>query len=488
MSDTDVEVKALLNLLSEVCTDVFTDQHGKTYTVITWDGHCRNVPVEAEEFQDLVLKIAVQSRGLAPKPGVIKLLQRTLRGTTSESRTLHQRVARTDHDVILIDLGRRDWTAVEVNKSGWELVTHPSPPFVRGATAAELPLPEPGGTLHDLDEFFPSENPIDLLLIKLWLVTSFIPDIPRPLAVITGIRGSGKTETSRILQSLVDPQVVPGRHMPSTERDLVIALKSAYLPLFDNVRSISAIQGDVMAQAVTDFGCVVRRLYTDAASHVHRFRRTAVITGLEVPTSAPDLLSRCLLIEFTESDKLRAMESWMPRFKDLQPRIFGALLTTLSEAIRVRPALYPVTEIDHRLADWLEWAIAAGFALDMSREECIAALHEMIFRQHLHSVAAQPIARGVMEFMRLSGEWRGTPTQLFGALEPIAKQIALNREPNWPKSVGAMSKAVRSVTPELNSVGIEVTWGQYGKHRERFIEIRRIDCASQKPSLALLSK
>jgi hypothetical protein len=488
MSDTDVEVKALLNLLSEVCTDVFADQHCKTYTVITWDGHFRNVPVDSEEFQDLVLKIAVRSRGLAPKPGVIKLLKNTLRGTASGVRTLHQRVARTDPEVVLIDLGRRDWTAVEVSRSGWKLVTHPNPPFVRGATAAELPLPEPGGTLRDLDEFLPPENPIDLFLIKLWLVTIFIPDIPRPPAVITGVRGSGKTETTRILQSFVDPQIVPGRHMPRTERDLIIALQSSYVPLFDNVRNISPVQGDILAQAVTDFGFVVRRLFTDATPHLHSFRRTALLTGLEVPTSAPDLLSRCLLIEFTPSDKLRAMESWMSRFKELQPRIFGALLTTLSKAITLRPALDPVTEINHRLADWLEWAVAVGLALGASRKECVAALHEMKFRQHLHSVAAQPIARGVMELMRFSSEWRGTPTKLYGALEPIAKQIALNREPNWPKSVEAMSKAVRSVAPELTSVGIEVTWGQYGKHRERFIEIHRIDSTSQKPCLALLSK
>ncbi|MGB6063927.1 MAG: hypothetical protein WBG50_03905 [Desulfomonilaceae bacterium] len=488
MSTTNLQVQNLLNLLSEFITDVFVDQNSKTYVVIASDGYFKNVALDSSDFEDLILNIAVGSSGVAPKPGVIKLLKRTLRGTSSEVRTLYQRVARTSSEVILINLGGADWTAAEVSSSGVNLVKSPTPLFVQGPTAGELPLPETGGSLHELDEFIPTDDPMDLLLIKLWLVTSLIADIARPLAVITGIRGSGKTETSRLLQSLVDPQVIPGRHMPRTERDLVIALQSSYVPLLENVRSISPAQGDIMAQAVTDFGFVVRRLFTDATCQVHAFRRTALVTGLEVPTCAADLLSRCLLIEFTGSRKLGVMEQWKPRFQAVRPRLFGAVLATLSEAMRLRPALDPVTEVNHRLADWLQWAVAVGLALGASRDQCVAALAEMKYRQHLQSVAAQPIARGVMELMQLSSEWRGTPTRLYGTLEPISKKFALNRAPNWPRSVEAMSKAVRSVAPELDSVGIEVTWGQFGKHRERFIEIRRPDGASQKPSLTLLSK
>ncbi len=244
-----------------------------------------------------------------------------------------------------------------------------------------------------------------------------------------------------------------------------------------------------MAQAVTDFGFVVRRLFTDATSQVHTFRRTAIVTGLEVPTSAPDLLSRCLIVEFTGSPKLRSMDLCMPRFQAMRPRLFGAVLTTLSRAMRIVPTLQPVTEVEHRLADWVQWAVAVGLALGRSRDECVSALIEMKYRQHLHSIGAQPIARGVMELMRPAPEWRGTPTQLYGALEPISKQTALNREPDWPKSVEALSKAVRRVAPELASVGIEVTWGQFGKYRERFIHINRLETVQpQKPALALLSK
>src|SRR5208283_1681157 len=392
MTAIEFEVQILLELLSEILTEVFIDQVGKTCMVITRDMYSKNVRLDSAAFDDLVLKMAVRSSGLAPKPGVMKLLKLTLRGIASGGRPLHQRVARTNHETVIVDLGRLDWTAVEISASGRRVVNPSNSPFVRGATAAELPIPENGGSLDELDEFIPTDDFTSLLLIKVWLVTCFIPDIPRPVAVIIGIRGSGKTETSRLIQGLIDPQIVPGRHMPRTERDLVIALQSAYLPLFDNVRRISPVQGDIMAQAVTDFGFVVRRLFTDATPQVHAFRRTALITGLEVPTSAPDLLSRCLLIEFTGSRRLAPIQQWVTRFQALRPRLFGAALDALSKAMRLRATLEPVTEVDHRLADWMEWAVAVGLALGASRDQCLAALAEMKYRQHLHAIGAQPIA------------------------------------------------------------------------------------------------
>jgi hypothetical protein len=488
MSSIEFYATALITYLSEVIGEVFTDQEGKTYVVITAGGHSKNVPLDSKAFDDLVLKTAVRSFGLAPPPGAMRLLKRTLQGVSSGTRKLYQRVART-YNGVLIDLGGPDWSAVAASQSGIRVVNPSRPPFVRGSTASELPLPDYSGTLDELDEFIPTDDVTSLLLVKMWLVTSLIPDIARPLAVIIGVRGSGKTETSRLLQSLVDPQVIPGRHMPRTERDLVIALQSSYVPLFDNVRAISPVQGDVMAQAVTDFGFVVRRLFTDAATQVHAFRRTAIVTGLDVPTSAPDLLSRCLIVEFSGSRKLRSLDRWMARFQATRPRLFGAVLTALSGAMRIVPTLQPVTEVEHRLADWVQWAVAVGLALGRSRDECVAALVEMKYGQHLHSIGAQPIARGVMELMRPAPEWRGSPTQLYCALEPISKQTALNREPEWPKNVEALSKAVRRVAPELASVGIEVTWGQFGKYRERFIHItRRLPAQPRKPALALLSK
>ena len=101
-------------------------------------------------------------------------------------------------------------------------------------------------------------------------------------------------------------------------------------------------------------------------------------------------------------------------------------------------------------------------------------------RQYLQVLAAQPVARAIIELTTLNPTWRGTPTALLSVIDPIGTQLNLVREPGWPRSVAALGKAVKAVAPELKGVGIEITWGQHGKYRERYFQFTKLDAASRK--------
>src|SRR5207302_2001217 len=75
------------------------------------------------------------------------------------------------------------------------------------------------------------------------------------------------------------------------------ALDHHYMPILDNLSGLSALQEEVLCQAATGGGFTKRALYSDQDDVLFLFRRPLVLTGISLPSAAPDLLDRALLIE-----------------------------------------------------------------------------------------------------------------------------------------------------------------------------------------------
>jgi len=139
---------------------------------------------------------------------------------------------------IYLDLADDRWRAVEVGPDGWRVIGSPPVRFRRPAGMLPIPAPERGGSIEALASFLnlPSRN--DFVLIVAWLLAALRFGDPYPLLAISGEQGSAKTVLSKLLKSLVDPNVAPVRALARDERELMIAANNGHLLAFDNLSGL----------------------------------------------------------------------------------------------------------------------------------------------------------------------------------------------------------------------------------------------------------
>ncbi|MEV7595495.1 hypothetical protein AB0O42_35050 [Streptomyces sp. NPDC089922] len=203
--------------------------------------------------------------------------------------------------------------------------TEPLPP-VSGGSLTEL-----RDLLNVTDESWASIVP--------WLVTGLIPQIPRPLLLLTGEQCSGKSVTARILANLLDPAVVPFGRLPHNE-DAWQAAEAAAVPVFDNVTRIPAETSDRLRQTVTGGTRVRRPLYTDTAVTTEEPSRPVILAGTIAPEEIrADLADRTVVVELNRLTSPRPEAAVWEAFTEARPRILGALLDALVVVLGQLPAL-----------------------------------------------------------------------------------------------------------------------------------------------------
>src|SRR5215472_19039512 len=96
-----------------------------------------------------------------------------------------------------------------------------------------------------------------------WLLAALRFGGPYPLLAISGEQGSAKTVLSKLLKSLVDPNVAPVRAPAREERELMIAANNGHLLAFDNLSGLPAWLSDALCRLASGGSFAVRQLYTD---------------------------------------------------------------------------------------------------------------------------------------------------------------------------------------------------------------------------------
>jgi hypothetical protein len=127
-------------------------------------------------------------------------------------RSVHVRIAEHGGHIYL-DLADEQWRAVEIGPDGWRVIGSPPVRFRRPAGMLPIPAPERGGSIEALASFLnlPSRN--EFVLMVAWLLAALRFAGPYPLLAISGEQGSAKTVLSKLLKSLVDPNLAPVRHL-----------------------------------------------------------------------------------------------------------------------------------------------------------------------------------------------------------------------------------------------------------------------------------
>jgi hypothetical protein len=249
-----------------------------------------------------------------------------------------------------------------------------------------------------------------------------------------------------MLRRVIDPNKSPLRATPKEQRDLMVAATNSLVIAFDNLSGLPEWLSDALCRLSTGGGFSVRQLYTDQDEMIFDATRAIMLNGISEVGTRPDLLDRSLVVELYPLGEQRRPERELWRdFNAVHARVLGALCTAVSRALA---DVDSVTFDDlPRMADFAQWATAAGPALGWSPRQFmddyagnIAAANEIAIEAAVFFGALREVVEG--------DGFEGTMSELLEALEEEASEQTV-RQRGWPKSASALSIELRRIAPNL---------------------------------------
>lgn len=383
-------------------------------------------------------------------------------------------------DMIVVDLLRPEGVAV-IDASGVRVTPQSPVPFRRTEGMLALPVPEldVDVSLRELLEpIWPSGmSEQHKALAAGFLVTFFLPGIPKPHLLVVGPQGSGKSSLARFLRWFIDPHANPLLRPPRDTRELFVSVYNHALPCLDNLSGLKGDLADDLCGLASGTGFSTRQLYTDR--EVVQFSGTCgiIMTALYAPSLRSDLLDRLFVIELSplqgrESDvELRLL------FEHISPLVLGALLQTTYTAVRLwmtdrcTPA-NPIRMIDaHRLLLAATWSPHFGWSFAEVEAALRSSGNQLVELQQ----EASPVLSLLLQIAAQGFE--GTAGELLHRLGALAPKLQARRG-EIPRSPEEMGRALKEHEAALLEAGVvlERTRGG-GKSNPRIIRLRLADAA-----------
>lgn len=475
-------------ILNRKDVTLFHDEQKDGYISLEINGHQETWACKSRAIKRWLASEVYRTQKKAPGAEVIKSILAVLEGKSrfdGEEVNLQNRIA-WKNDELYYDLANKEWQAIKINKNDWEIVDKPPILFKRYSHNKAQTIPAKNGDVKLFLNYINITNSEHRLLLLIFLVACFIPEIPHTMLVVFGAQGSSKSTLSRLARFLVDPSMIEVASFPNSQKELVQALAHHYFLFFDNVSHISEEQSDVLCKAITGGGHTKRELYSDDDDIIYSFKRCIGMNGINLVTTRPDLLERSLLLELQRiepAERKTEKELYENFAKDL-PSILGGVFDVLVKAIQMKPKIEMELKSHHRMADWANWGCAISEALGYTKEEFLDAYQNNIKRQTEMLINENIVATAVITFMVGQLEWKGTPTELLKKLSGHAMLEEIDtREKYWPKGAGALSRRLNELSTPLKQMGFLVTISTTGV--ERYIHIQKI--VEKEPKQLLLT-
>ena len=353
---------------------------------------------------------------------------------------------------VYIDLGTRDWSAVEIDADGWRIVHEPPVRFRRSKGTLPLPLPRPDGDVNALRPFLNVNSSEDFALVIAYLLATLRGSGPFPILVLTGEHGTAKSTLARISERSA---IQIARRCARCRARIWIC---SFPPTMDTYSPLT------MSRACP-LGCQIYWPGLRRAEDLVRgnFILTvknccstqcdrSYLNGIEDFVTRGDLADRAITLTLMEirDDKRRDEESFWAEFDRVAPLILGGLLDAVAHGLKKLPDV----SLDRkpRMADFAKWVVAcegklpwtAGTflrAYEGNRADAVEAI--------LESDAVVVALRTVLTEHK---EWKGTAGGLLKALNTAVADEKYKAK-DWPKSPRGMAGALRRNAPGLRKLG-----------------------------------
>jgi len=436
-------------------------------------------PLRSEGFKRwLLCELFDSDSGPSEQEKILRFLEASAQVDSNE-HMVYTRVGGEDRRFFL-DLVNSKWEQVAIDADGWKICQAPNVHFQRFAGMLPLPKPELGGSLDELRPFVNVASDDDFVLLVAWLAAAIKPTGPYPVLVLQGEQGSSKSTTARVLRSLVDPSVAPLRSTPKSERDLVISAVNSWLLVFDNLSGVKPWLADALCRMATGGGFSTRRLYSDSGEILLDVMRPVILNGIDSLAFRQDFLDRSLVLELppiADSERVTEQRFWQD-FERVRPRILGALLTAVSQAMKHLDSL----ELKRlpRLADFAVFSAALERGLGWARGSFLSAYERNRSNSVQIALDSRPVATALRRLLDTHKSWEGTAATLLDTCDQLVAGSRRGRD--WPKSPAALKNELRRLKPGLKCVGIHIEeWRETNRNRDRMLRLWNANVRTVQP-------
>jgi hypothetical protein len=484
----------IMESIEQRCSEIFYDEFNRLYANLKINNHMECIPLFSNRFKGVVRieyfdkekKVLTDDK----LDTILKFIESQLMFSEDIKKiNLHLRVAKIDEDSIMYDLTNPKWEIIKILKEGWNIIQNNKTPIFKRHDSSSVPQAYPSKDYEEgvFDEFlnmFNLQSNNDKILLSVYIISLFIPLIPKPILILSGEGGGAKTTAFNIIKKVVDPGSTDTIAFPDQINDLVQALDHSYLSFFDNVSSISDKVSDLLCRAVTGSGFKKRALYTDDSDIIYKIKRCIGVNGINLATTRADFLDRAIIIKVERIDnKFRKKEADIEReLERLRPYVLGFIFDLLVKVLKYREE-HPNEKILQngypRMADFAEWGEIIARSIGYEDNEFIKTYYENINNQNDEVIEASPIAETILLFTRdweAGYKWRGSPSKLYEDLTNMIDQVKpdLKRSNLWPKASNSLTPKINEIKSNLKQKNVDVVTGERDSHGNRIIMITKL--------------
>lgn len=365
---------------------------------------------------------------------------------------IHLRCAKHG-DAYYIDRCDELWTAIRVDKDGWEVISSPPVLFTRTKNMRPLPIPQRPGKVEKLWAYLNIPEITRALLLP-WIIECYRPDTPFPILELSGEQGSAKSTNQRRMRDLVDPNKVPLRGSPKTVEDIYVSAANNYVVSFENLSYLSSEQQDALCTLATGGGFATRQFYTNGDEHVLETKRPVMANGINPVATQADLIERVISIECPtipaaqRRDEQTISTEWALDY----PHVLAGVLDLFSATLEKLPTVK--LESKYRMADFQLLGEAAALVMGHPAGHFTEVYGSTVTDGIGRSMESYGISNALQVLMALrsGSSWEGTTLMLKSELERLHD---VDRS-NWPKTARGLAGQLKRITPGMRRLGIEI--------------------------------
>jgi hypothetical protein len=452
--------------------DLWHTPDGKGCATLRRNGHSEHWPLKSKDFKRWLSKEYYDKEKTTVASQTLQDVIAMLEGKAvfdGKEHPIFVRVAGHEGRVYL-DLADEDWRAIEVDATGWRVLSDCPVRFRRLGLMKPLAVPVRGGSLEELRPFVNMDDN-DWCVLKGFLFDLLRPEGPRMILQVSGEQGSAKTTTGRLLRWCIDPSECESRAAPQHERDLRIAAGNGWLCAFDNLSYITPDMADALCRLSSGGGFGVRSHYEDEEETVFNAQRPLVLNGIEEIGTRADMLDRSIVLHLPTIEDARRMSE--TEFKlavgAVLPAVLGTLLDAVSVALRNLAAVrahkpeggWP------RMVDFAQWVTAAEESLGMKKGEFLTRYRANRDAANEIVLESSPVAKVVVAMLKRAKthDFDGDATKLLEELNKWAECLeeGSTRNKHWPKSPRSLAGILIRLSPSLRKAGITIDRGRTKK-------------------------
>ena len=439
-----IQFNKVLDLIND--KNIFIDERDNAYIVINY----QNIKIESRKFEQF-LTFECFENNIKINPQIINNLKSYLTYKAikeNKKYELNVRFAGTDNE-FYYQLSEED--IVKIDKYGYSIIKNDTPLF-KWVNMKEQILPQRSNTdFKRIWEYFNVEENQRLLFL-VYVISLFIPNIPKPILIFSAERGAGKTTSTKLVKLLVDPSLLEITSFPRDLSSFSQMLDRSALICFDNLGRLQLWQSDALCRAYSGEATSKRKLYTDEEDVVFQYKRAIILNGINCPATREDILDRSILINLKRIRNYKEERVIFNEWNALKPELLDLIFNTLVKALQI----YNITKIDisARTADWLKWGYCIAESIKKGLgEDFLECYKDNVTNQNDQVIENNVLVQAVLEFMEKQNHWQGSATDLYNMLRAYVSDYGIV---GFPKSSSWLTRDLKSLLSIFESQNIKI--------------------------------